>query len=164
MNRFKCIAFSQCTVGQFNMQICGFLCLASQPISMRGKKKSESKQTAKQIKGNLLVNIPWKVLSRPVTQVKAVWTVQMKGKRWNGAGYQQHSDFAVSAMIDSTWCGHSRPLQSRTEIAGMLQVLNKCRRVKGSAVTGAGKRQGQQSDWKCQGRYYWTQAYSSNAT
>lgn len=45
------------------------------------------------------------------------------------------------AMIDSTWCGHSKPLQNRTEIASMLQVLNKCRRVKGSAVTRAGMRQ-----------------------
>lgn len=45
------------------------------------------------------------------------------------------------AVIDSTWCGHSRPLRNRTEIAGVLHVLNKCRRVKGSAVTGAGMRQ-----------------------
>lgn len=45
------------------------------------------------------------------------------------------------AVIDSTWCGHSRPLQNRTEIADMLRVLNKCRRVKGSAVTRARTRQ-----------------------
>lgn len=45
------------------------------------------------------------------------------------------------AVIDSTWCGHDRPLQSRTEIADMVQVLNNCRRVKGSAVTGAEMRQ-----------------------
>lgn len=45
------------------------------------------------------------------------------------------------AEIDSTWCGHSRPLQNRTEIASKLQVLNTCRWVKGSAVTGAGMRQ-----------------------
>lgn len=44
------------------------------------------------------------------------------------------------AVIDSTWCGHSRPLQNRTEIAGMLQVLNRCRRVKGSAVSRVGMR------------------------
>lgn len=43
-------------------------------------------------------------------------------------------------VIDSGWCGHSRPLQNRTEIASVLPVLNKCRRVKGSAVTGAGIR------------------------
>lgn len=45
------------------------------------------------------------------------------------------------AMIDSTWCGRSRPLQNRTEIADMLRGLNKCRRVKGSAVARAGARQ-----------------------
>lgn len=45
------------------------------------------------------------------------------------------------AVIDSTWCGYSKPLQNRTEIASELQVRNRCRRVKGSAVTGAGMRQ-----------------------
>lgn len=49
------------------------------------------------------------------------------------------------AMIDSAWCRDSGPLQSRTEIADMLLVLNKCRRVKGSAVTGAGMRQGERA-------------------
>lgn len=44
------------------------------------------------------------------------------------------------AVIDSAWCGQSRPLQSGTEIASVLPVLNECRRVKGSAVTGAGRR------------------------
>lgn len=44
------------------------------------------------------------------------------------------------AVIDSAWCGQSRPLRSRTEIASMLPVLNERKRVKGSAVTGAGRR------------------------
>lgn len=44
-------------------------------------------------------------------------------------------------MIDSAWCGHGGPLQYGTEIAGVLQVLNKIRSVQGSAVSGAGRSQ-----------------------
>lgn len=82
----------------------------------------------------ILVNDPRKTRSSPVTQVKFV-----DGEA--GETEMRLSTVTVrEAVIDSAWCGQSRPLQSRTEIASMLPVLNERKRVKGSAVTGAGRR------------------------
>lgn len=45
---------------------------------------------------------------------------------------------SVKALDDSTWCRNSKPLHNWTEIAGVLQDQNKCKRVKGSAVSWRG--------------------------
>lgn len=75
--------------------------------------------------------LPKKPPVSPVTQVKVLgW---MKGKWWNGDDAQR-SDCARSCDWLSLVRVHSVPLLSGTEIAGMLPVLNKCKRVKGSAV------------------------------
>lgn len=56
------------------------------------------------------------------------------------------------AMIDSTWCRHSKGHSGNwTEIAAVLRVLNKCGRVKGSAVTRVGMklREGATESGRC---------------
>ncbi len=87
----------------------------------------------------LLVDIPWKPSVIPVTQVKAAdANNERKEVKWR---WDQHHDSARGRDWLDLMCRHSRPLQNRTEIASMLKVRNKCRRVTRSAVTRAGMRQ-----------------------
>lgn len=76
-----------------------------------------------------------------MTQVKAVHGMNEREEvkwRWISAQWLCKKPWLTQpgAGIHS-----SRTLQNRTEIASKQQVLNKCRRVKGSAVTGVRMRQ-----------------------
>lgn len=100
-------------------------------MQLKEKKKNPNKMPAP------LVNIPWKAVCASCDSGQSCGRWDWKGRNEMEMNISRVTLQRV--VIDSNWCGRSRTtLHRRTEIAGMLQVLNKCRRVKGSAVTRAG--------------------------